>query len=136
MWPPVQPEAPLLPDAPVGVRRDQLGLGVGAERAPGGLGAGLHDGAGCSRSPCHGGGTHRTHLPHCTHQTVYPVLQGGASQGGVALSLLHLAQVYRDVEHGVEAMEALLHITVLGWSVVELQRVLWGGGVSGRARER
>lgn len=119
-WPPVQLEAPLLPDAPVGSRRSQMRFGVWAQGAPRGLGAGLHDRAG---SRAHGADISR--FPQLAHQAVYPALQLGACQGGIPLCLLHVAQADRDVEHRVEAMETLLHVAVLCWPIVELQSILW-----------
>lgn len=114
----------LLPDAAVcGSRRSQVGLGVRAQGAPGILGAGLHDGA--------GSGAHSADigcLPQLAHQSVQPLLQLRTGQGGVALGLLHVAQADGDVEHRVEAVEALLHVAVLGRPVVELQGVVCVGG--------
>lgn len=128
----------LLPDAAVGSSRwSQVGLGVRAQRAPGILGAGLHDGAG---GGAHGADVGR--LPQLAHQAVQPLLQLGAGQGGVALGLLHVAQADGDVEHRVQAVEALLHVAVLGRPVVQLQGVVcvggggWEGAREKRERER
>lgn len=129
--PPVQLEASLLPDAAVGARRPQLGFGVRAQGAPGVLGASLHDGAG---GGAHGADVGR--LPQLAHQAVQPALQLHAGQGGVPLGLLHVAQADGDVEHRVEAVEALLHVAVLGRPVVELQSILWRGEERGGEGER
>lgn len=120
LWLPVQLEASLLPDAPVGPPRSQLGLGVRAQGAPRVLRAGLHDGAG---SRAHGADVRR--LPQLAHQAVQPVLQLRAGQGRVPLGLLHVAQADGDVEHRVEAVETLLHVALLRWPVVQLQGLLW-----------
>lgn len=118
-WPPVQLGASLLPDAPVRPRRPQVGFGVGAHGAPRVLGAGLHDGA--------GGGAHGADisgLPQLAHKAVHPAFQLLAGQRGVPLGLLHVAQADGEVEHGVEAVETLLHVAVLGRPVVELQSII------------
>lgn len=118
-WPPVQLGALLLPDASISPRRPEVGFGVGAHGAPGVLGAGLHDRAG---GGAHGADVGR--LPQLAHQAVHPVFQLLAGQRRVPLGLLHVAQADRDVEHGVEAVETLLHVAVLGRPVVELQSVI------------
>lgn len=106
-----------------------MGLGVGAHGAPGILGAGLHDGTGAG---AHGADVGC--LPQLAHQAVQPQLQLRAGQGGVALRLLHVVQADGDVEHRVEAVEALLHVAVLGRPVVELQGVVCVGGGEERGR--
>lgn len=118
-WPPVQLGALLLPDASISPRRPEVGFGVGAHGAPGVLGAGLHDRAG---GGAHGADVGR--LPQLAHQAIHPVFQLLAGQRRVPLGLLHVAQADRDVEHGVEAVETLLHVAVLGRPVVELQSVI------------
>lgn len=65
LWPPVQLEASLLPDAPVCTWSSQLRFGVWAQGAPRVLGAGLHDRA--------RGRPHRADigcLPQLAHQAV------------------------------------------------------------------
>lgn len=96
-----------------------MGFGVGAHGAPRVLGASLHDGA--------GGGAHGADvgcLPQLAHQAVHPAFQLLAGQRRVPLGLLHVAQADGDVEHGVEAVETLLHVAVLGRPVVELQSII------------
>lgn len=117
--PPVQLEASLLPYAAVGVRRSQLGFGIRAHGAPRALGTGLHDGAGGEANGADVGG-----LPQLSHEAVYPALEPRSGEGRVPLGLLHVSQADGDVEHRVQAMEALLHVAVLCWPVVEPQRVL------------
>lgn len=128
--PPVQLEASLLPDAPVGAWRSEAGFGVWAQGAPGVLGAGLHDGAG---GGAHGADVSR--LPQLAHQAVEPVLELLAGQRRVPFGVLHVAQADGDVEHGVEAVETLLHVAVLRRPVVELQGILWREMRMGRQRE-
>lgn len=120
LWPPVQLEASLLPDAPISTWRSQMGFGVWAQGTPRVFWAGLHDWAG---SRAHGADVGC--LPHLTHQAVYPALELLAGQGSVPLGLLHVAQAHRNVEHWVEAMETLFHVAVLRWPIVELQGILW-----------
>lgn len=110
-----------LPDAAVSPRRSQLGFGVRTKGTPGCLPARLCDGT--STGP---NGTDVCRGPQRPHQAVHPALQLGPRQCGVPLGRLHLAQVHGDVQHGVEAMKALLHIAVLSGAVVELQGVAWG----------
>lgn len=113
----------MLPDASVSAWRPKMGLGVRAQGAPRVLQAGLHDRA--------GGGAHGADvgcLPQLSHQAVYPALQLLARQGRVPLGLLHVAQADRNVEHGVEAVETLLHVAVLGRPVVELQSIVCKDG--------
>lgn len=129
LWPPVQLEAALLPDAPVGAQWSQMGFRVWAQGAPRVLGAGLHDRA--------GGRAHSADvgcLPQLAHQAVQPMLELLAGQSRVPLGLLHVAQADRDVEHWVEAVETLLHVAVLRRPVVEPQRIVWRD--VGRKKER
>lgn len=112
------PRTPL-PDSPVGSGWAQLRLWVRAERAPCRFPACLHH-----RTAT---GTYCTHVhsrPHLAHQTVHPALELRPRKTGVELRCLHLAQMDRDVEDGIEAVETLLHVAVLGGPVVHSQNIL------------
>lgn len=82
----------LLPQATIGFDGAQLGLGVGAQGAPGSLGAGLHDGAGggASAADVHG-------RPDAADQWVHPGVQPGAHQRRVPLGLIHASSADRNV---------------------------------------
>lgn len=111
-----------LPQAPVGFDGAQLGLGVGAEGAPGGLGTALQHGA--------GRGAHAAHVhgrPDAADQRVHPGVQAGAHEPRVALGLVGAGRAHRDVQHRVQALEALLHVRVLWRPAVQLDGFLWKG---------
>ena len=96
-----------------------MGFGVGAHGAPWVLGAGLHDGAGGWAGSADVGC-----LPQLAYKAIRPVFKLLARQCRIPLGLLHVAQADRDIEHGVEAVETLFHVAVLGWPVVELQGIV------------
>lgn len=115
----------MLPQAAVGFDRSQLRLGVGAEGAPGCLGTALQDGAG--RGP-HAADVHGR--PDTADQRVHPGVQAGAHQPRVALGLVNTGCADGDVQDGVQALEALLHVGVLWRPAVKLDGFLWKGRIN------
>lgn len=114
--------ASLLPYGAIRFGRPELWFGIGAERAPCRVSARLQDGTARGR--------HRANVrscPHLTNQAVHPALQPHTRQPSIMLRLLHLAQMHRDVQDRVQPMEALLHVAVLGWTVVHFQSVVCAG---------
>lgn len=109
----------LLPDSSVGSGWAQLRFWIRAERAPCRFPACLHDWT-ATEPNC----THVHSRPHLTHQTVHPELQLRPRKTSVELRCLYLAQMDRDVQDWVEAMETLLHVAVLGGPVVHSQSIL------------
>lgn len=124
----------LLPDPPVLSGGAELRLWVGAGGAPGGELAALHDG---THAGAHGADVRGR--PVALQQAVQPATQRRPRQAGVGLRLLHCPQTHRQPQHGVQAVEALLHVGVLGRAAVQPQGVLWtpggeGGGEGGGER--
>lgn len=123
--------ARLLPDPSVSSGRLQFRLGVGAGRAPDGDAAALHDGtgAGSRRADVCGG-------PVALEQSIQPATQRRPREAGVGLGLLHRAQAHREPQHRVQAVETLLHVGVSGWTAVQPQGIIWGGGGGDGESER
>lgn len=119
----------LLPYPPVLSGQAQFGFRVGAGGAPRGEAAALHDrtGAGAHRADVRGG-------PVALQQPVQPATQRCPRQTGVGLGLLDSAQAHRQLQDRVEAVEALLHVGVLGWSTVQPQSVLWSSTAEGQRK--
>lgn len=112
----------MLPQAAVGFDGAQLGLGVGAQGAPGSLGTALQDraGRGAHTADVHG-------WPDAADQRVHPGVQAGSHEPRVALGLVGAGGADGDVQHGVQALEALLHVGVLWRPAVQLDGFLWKG---------
>lgn len=110
----------MLPQATIGFDGAQLRFGVRAQGAPGCLSAALHDWAGG------GAGTADVHgRPDVANQRVHPGFQPGTHEPGIPLGLVHTGGTDGDVQDGVQALEALLHVRVLWRPAVILHGFLW-----------
>lgn len=110
----------MLPQATVRFDRAQLRFGVRAQGAPGCLSTALHDWArsGASAADVHG-------RPDAAHQRVHPGVQPSAHQPRIPLGLVHVGSIDGDIQDGVQALEALLHVCVLWRPAVILHGFLW-----------
>lgn len=109
-----------LPDPSILSWRFQLGLGVGAGRAPDGEVAALHDG---TSTGAHGADIRSR--PVALQQPVQPAAQRRSSQAGVGLRLLYCTQAHWQPQHRIQAVETLLHVGVPERASVQPQGVLW-----------